>query len=83
MLAAGGDHLLLVKENQPTLHADNALLFDPPTALGPSALVDRREAATHDRGHAASGMQVNRQTSLHAAGLLPTATLVRAAPAMP
>ena len=51
VLAAGGDYLLLVKENQPTLYADIALLFDPPATLGPAELVDRREAATHDRGH--------------------------------
>ena len=51
VLAAGGDYLLLVKENQPALHADIALLFDPPATLGPTDLADRREAATHDRGH--------------------------------
>jgi predicted transposase YbfD/YdcC len=51
VLAAGGDYLLLVKENQPTLCADIELLFDPPASLGPAALVDRREAATRDRGH--------------------------------
>jgi predicted transposase YbfD/YdcC len=51
VLAAGGDYLLLVKDNQPTLYADIALLFDPPATLGPAELVDRREAATHDRGH--------------------------------
>ena len=55
MLAAGGDYLLRVKENQPTGYplgvADLALLFDPPTALGPTALVDRRAASTRDRGH--------------------------------
>ena len=51
VLAAGGDYLVLVKENQPTLLADLALLFDPPAALGPAALLDRREAATRDRGH--------------------------------
>ena len=51
VLAAGGDYLVPVKENQPTLLADLALLFDPPAALGPAALVDRREAATRDRGH--------------------------------
>ena len=51
VLAAGGDYLLLVKENQPTLLADLALLFDPPAALGPAALADRREASTRDRGH--------------------------------
>ena len=51
VLAAGGDYLVLVKENQPTLHADLALLFDPPAALGPAALLDRRAASTRDRGH--------------------------------
>ena len=51
VLAAGGDYLVLVKENQPTLHADLALLFDPPAALGPAALGDRREVCTRDRGH--------------------------------
>ena len=51
VLAAGGDYVLLVKENQPTLFADIGLLFDPPAALGPAALVDRREASTRDRGH--------------------------------
>jgi len=51
VLAAGGDSLVLVKENQPTLLADIGLLFDPPAALGPAALLDRREASTRDRGH--------------------------------
>ena len=51
VLAAGGDYLLLVKENQPSLFADINLLFDPPTILGPAALADRREAFTRDRGH--------------------------------
>jgi predicted transposase YbfD/YdcC len=51
VLAAGGDYLLLVKENQPTLFADIGLRFDPPAALGPVALTDRRETATRDRGH--------------------------------
>jgi predicted transposase YbfD/YdcC len=51
VLAAGGDYLLLVKDNQPTLYADIALLFDPPATLGPADLADRREASTHDRGH--------------------------------
>jgi predicted transposase YbfD/YdcC len=48
---AGGDYLLLVKENQPTLHADIALLFDPPPARAPLPLLDRRTARTTDRGH--------------------------------
>src|SRR5664279_499020 len=51
VLAAGGDYLLLVKENQPTLAEDLRLLFDPPATLGPVDLLDRREASTHDRGH--------------------------------
>ena len=51
VLAAGGDSLLLVKENQPTLLADIGLLFDPPAALGPAALLDRHAASTRDRGH--------------------------------
>ena len=51
VLAAGGDYLLLVKENQPTLFADIGLLFDPPATVGPLALLDRREASTFDRGH--------------------------------
>jgi predicted transposase YbfD/YdcC len=46
---AGGDYLLLVKENQPTLHEDIRLLFNPPDdAL---ALDDCREARTVDHGH--------------------------------
>lgn len=50
--AAGGDYLLVVKENQPTLHHDIALLFDPPTdAPAPLPLLDRREARTVERGH--------------------------------
>ncbi len=51
MLAPKYGYLLLEKENQPTLYADIALLFDPPAALGPAALVDRRAAWTHERGH--------------------------------
>ena len=49
--AAGGDYLLLVKENQPALHGAIALLFDPPADLAALPLVDRREAATVERGH--------------------------------
>jgi predicted transposase YbfD/YdcC len=51
VLDAGGDYLVLVKENQPTLYADLALLFDPPTACASLPLLDRREAQTRDRGH--------------------------------
>jgi predicted transposase YbfD/YdcC len=49
--AAGGDYVLLVKENQPTLHADLALLFDPPATVPALPLLDRREVRTVDRGH--------------------------------
>jgi predicted transposase YbfD/YdcC len=48
---AGGDYLLLVKENQPTLYADLQLLFDPPAEVAALPLLDRREAHTVDRGH--------------------------------
>ena len=48
---AGGDYLLLVKENQPALHDALALLFDPPPDLGALPLLDRREAQTQERGH--------------------------------
>ncbi len=48
----GGDYLLAVRENQPTLLADLALLFDPPADLpAPLPLLDRREAATVEKGH--------------------------------
>lgn len=46
---AGGDYLLLVKENQPTLFEDIRLLFDPPLPTLP--LTDRREASTREHGH--------------------------------
>ena len=49
--AAGGDYLLLVKDNQPTLLADIQLRFDPPPALAARSLQDRREGRTCDRGH--------------------------------
>ena len=52
VLAAGGDYLVLVRENQPTLYHDIALLFDPPADLpAPLPLLDRREAATLEQGH--------------------------------
>jgi len=52
VLAAGGDYLLLVKGNQPTLRADIRLLFDPPAdAPAPLPLLDRREAGTIEQGH--------------------------------
>jgi predicted transposase YbfD/YdcC len=49
VVAAGGDYLLVVKDNQPTLAADLQLLFDPPAGTPP--LLDRREAHTLERGH--------------------------------
>lgn len=49
VLDAGGDYLLLVKANQPTLFHDLQRLFDPPWPALP--LLDRREARTVDHGH--------------------------------
>ncbi len=46
----GGDYLLIVKGNQPTLHEEIRLLFDPPPSLA-SSLTDRREAESVDHGH--------------------------------
>lgn len=52
VLAAGGDYLLVVKENQPTLYDDLRLLFDPPAAhAAPLPLLDRREVRTVETGH--------------------------------
>jgi predicted transposase YbfD/YdcC len=51
VLAAGGEYLLLVKENQPTLYAAICLLFDPPPSLASLPLLDQREARTRARGH--------------------------------
>lgn len=49
--AAGGDYLLLVKGNQPTLYAALQLLFDPGWSV---TLMDRREARTMEKGHGRS-----------------------------
>jgi hypothetical protein len=49
--AAGGDYLLQVRENQPALHGDLALLFDPPPTVPAAPLSDRREATTLEKGH--------------------------------
>jgi predicted transposase YbfD/YdcC len=51
VLAAGGDYLVLVRENQPTLRHDLALLFDPPADVAAPPLLDRREAVTLEQGH--------------------------------
>ena len=48
---AGGAYLLVVKENQPTLHDAIALLFDPPPDLHALPLLDRRAVVTVERGH--------------------------------
>jgi predicted transposase YbfD/YdcC len=48
---AGGEYLLPVRENQPALHADLALLFDPPPGVAALPLTDRRETVTLERGH--------------------------------
>lgn len=50
VVESGGDYLLIVKENQPRLHEDIRLLFDPPPGLA-LPLEDRREARTVDHGH--------------------------------
>jgi predicted transposase YbfD/YdcC len=51
VLDAGGDYLLLVKENQPTLYEDIHLLFDPPCESRALPLVDQRATRTVERGH--------------------------------
>jgi predicted transposase YbfD/YdcC len=54
VLAAGGDYLLLVKENQGTLYGDLQLLFDPPPSVPAAPLTDRRVARTLESGHGRS-----------------------------
>jgi predicted transposase YbfD/YdcC len=51
VVAADGDYLLLVKENQPTLYHAIQLLFDPPADSAPLPLLDRRETRTAEQGH--------------------------------
>jgi predicted transposase YbfD/YdcC len=51
VMAAGGDYVLLVKENQGTLYHDLALLFDPPPTVPAAPLTDRRVARTVESGH--------------------------------
>ena len=54
VVAAGGDYLLLVKENQGTLYRDIQLLFDPPPTVPAAPLSDRRVACTLEQGHGRS-----------------------------
>lgn len=53
--AAGGDYLLIVKENQPQLHRDIATLFASRAEVALTAArlppLDMREATTVDKGH--------------------------------
>lgn len=51
VVAADGDYVVLVKENQPTLYHDLPLLFDPPAGSAPLPLLDWREPRTAERGH--------------------------------
>lgn len=52
VLAAGGDYLLLVKENQPRLLQEISWLFEPASAREqPLPLQDERTARTVERGH--------------------------------
>lgn len=52
VLAAGGDYLLLVKDNQPSLLRDITWLFEPASAReAPLPLLDQRAARTVERGH--------------------------------
>ena len=51
VLDAGGDYLLLVKENQGALYRDIALLFDPPATVPAAPLTDRRVVHTVESGH--------------------------------
>lgn len=48
---AGGDYLLVVKENQGTLYRDIELLCDPPPTVPAAPLTDRRVARTVETGH--------------------------------
>lgn len=48
---AGGDYLLVLKENQGTRSRDIELLFDPPADVGALPLADRRAARTVETGH--------------------------------
>ena len=50
VLAGGGDYLLCVKENQPTLYGDLACYFaDPRATYAEAATLDRRRGRTEER----------------------------------
>lgn len=52
VLAAGGDYLLAVKENQPGLLQEISWLFEPASVREqPLSLLDERSAQTVERGH--------------------------------
>ncbi len=52
VLAGGSDYVLLVKANQPILHRDLKLRFDPSLdEPAPMPLLDRRAARIVERGH--------------------------------
>jgi len=51
VVAGGGDYVLVVKANQPALHAAITLLFDPPPDLHALPLLDQRAVTTVERGH--------------------------------
>lgn len=51
VLDAGGNYLLLVKDNQPALHEAIALWFDPPPALARRPVTDWRTTRTIDTKH--------------------------------
>jgi predicted transposase YbfD/YdcC len=50
VVSLGGDYLLIVKDNQPRLHEDIRLLFDPPAKIA-LPLLDSRQATSIDHGH--------------------------------
>lgn len=55
ILETGGDYLLVVKQHQPVLYRDLALLFAPPPTDQPLPLLDCRHTSTTDRGHGRTG----------------------------
>jgi hypothetical protein len=55
VLAGGGDYLLPIKENQPTLHAGIEAAFTPPAGLSPPPMSARKQSVEMDtavdKGH--------------------------------